>query len=227
MSALTTDLPPDEPETADELAAFSAQVAHDFNNLLTGMLGNLELMQSRATRTGVTSFDAYLEGARNSANRAAAFAQRLLAFSGRAMDDFAPVSVHTLLSSLAKPPIAITNLAPNARIFCDPAQAERALAELLDNAIDATREHGAITITSTILNDTVLITVRDTGHGMTPEIADRAMEPFFTTRPNGAGKGLGLPIAARFAQLAGGALELSSAPGQGTSVTLRLPSHPA
>jgi signal transduction histidine kinase len=183
-------------------------------------------MQNRAQRSGITSFDGYLEGARNSASRAALFSQRLLAFSGHGADDFAPVSVHTLLTALATPPATLAGAATDARIFCDAGQAELALRELLQNALDATRESGVITLTSTIFDNSVLITVRDTGPGMTPEVAARALEPFFTTRPNGAGKGLGLPIAARFAQLSGGALELASAPGQGTAATLRLPRLP-
>ncbi len=58
-------------------------VAHDFNNLLTGILGNLELMQMRAKRRGITEFDDYLTGSRSAANRAVDLTQRLLAVSGQ------------------------------------------------------------------------------------------------------------------------------------------------
>jgi len=61
--------------------------------------------------------------------------------------------------------------------------------------------------------------VRDTGKGMTPEVLARAGEAFFTTKPNGAGTGLGLAMARGFTQRAGGMLELSSGPGLGTTVT--------
>ncbi len=223
-----TDSPAPPPGT-DRLEHFAANVAHDFNNLLTGMLGNLELMQMRAKRTGVTSFDTYLEGARNAGNRAAIFAQRLLAFSGRATQAPALLALDNLIPNITAPlraerPALATDLgAGNAQILCDPALAELALQELLRNALDATPATGAITLTTRVTDHTLTLTIHNTGPGMTPEILARATEPFFTTRPNGAGKGLGLAIAERFARQANGTLHLASPPAQGTTATLRLP----
>jgi signal transduction histidine kinase len=224
-----TEMPSDPQPELDKLEHFAANVAHDFNNLLTGILGNLELMQNRAKRTNVTAFDGYLEGARHSGGRAAAFAQRLLAFSGRAAQDCQPVAIDALISDLAEPlrehgmPITLDLAATSARLFCDPAQADLALHELLNNAADATQEGGHIILASQVADGKIVITIQDTGPGMPPEILERAIEPFYTTRPNGAGKGLGLSIATRFARQAGGTLELASTPSAGTTVTLRLP----
>jgi signal transduction histidine kinase len=221
----------DKPPEPDRLEAFAANIAHDFNNLLTGILGNLELMQNRAKRTQVTAFDGYLEGARHAGGRAATFAQRLLAFSGRAAQDFVPVAIDTLIHDLAEPlrehgmPITLNLAAGTAQLFCDPAQADLALHELLDNAVDATATSGGITLTTAAADGQITITIQDTGTGMTPEILARATEPFYTTRPNGAGKGLGLSIAARFARQIGGTLEIASKLEVGSTVTLRLPAY--
>jgi signal transduction histidine kinase len=224
-----TNFSPDAPSPTERLEQFAANVAHDFNNLLTGILGNLELMQNRAARTKVTAFDSYLEGARNAGARAATFAQRLLAFSGRAAQDPVPVAIGALVQDVADSlreravNVTVESAGGPVMVLCDPGQAELTLHELLDNAADAVAQGGEIRIGYEIAGPRVRVTVRDTGAGMTPEVLARATGPFFTTRPNGAGKGLGLPIADRFARHAGGSLEITSAPGTGTTVALLLP----
>ena len=218
------DAPPIEP-----LEQFAAHVAHDFNNLLTGMLGNLELMQNRAKRNDITMFDSYLEGARHAGDRAALFAQRLLAFSGRRSQDFAPVTVNSLISEIVElistpeHPISLNLAEGNTQISCDVAQAERAIHELLANALDATNSSGTITLTTRIALGSITIAIQDTGPGMPPDILACAKEPFFTTRPNGAGKGLGLALAEHFARQTHGTLEITSTPTQGTTACLHLP----
>jgi len=219
-------------QDGDTLADFAAHVAHDFNNLLTGILGNLELVQSRARRNGIDGLDGYLESARHAGNRAALFARRLLVLSGHAAQGNAAVAVNALIEDIAAPWQArgarvALELSPDpARVFCDPGLAEFALEELLENAAEATAAAGGITVGTEIRGGLVCIRVRDTGTGMTPEILARAEEAFFTTRPNGASKGLGLTIAGRFARQSGGMLELASTQGQGSVVSLRLPVLP-
>jgi signal transduction histidine kinase len=216
----------------DTVEQFAAHCAHDLNNLLTGILGNLELMQNRARRSGTTHFDGYLEGARNAAGRAAGFTQRLLAFSGRATGDAVAVPVNRLAFDIVElmreqSCTVLTALdAAAGAAFCDPAQLELALLELLANAREATAQSGAISLRTAAAGSRVIITVADTGAGMTEDIFARATEPFFTTRPNGAGKGLGLAIAGHFARHAGGAMTIQSAPGTGTTVDLTLPRCP-
>ena len=214
---------------AAELEAFAAHCAHDFNNLLTGILGNLELMQNRARRNGVTEFDGYLEGARHAAGRAADFSQRLLVFSGRAAQEPVPVPVNALARDIIElmreqSRVVVSDLAEGPDlVFCDPTQLELALLELLDNANAATGRQGGVTLRSRFATDEIRLAVADTGAGMAPELCARAAEPFFSTRPSGAGKGLGLAIVERFARDAGGAVTIDSALGQGTTVTLSLP----
>jgi signal transduction histidine kinase len=233
MEPITTEMSPPEPPEPNELERFAANIAHDFNNLLTGILGNLELMQNYARRNGETRLDGYLEGARNAGGRAAILTQRLLAFSGRGMHDFTPVAVAPLIREAIEPlrgqgsRLSAEFPGDGIKIFCDPAQAELALQELLCNAVIATQEKGEIAVKTTIVGRFVAIAIHDTGAGMTPAILARVTEPFFTTQPSGAGKGLGLSIASRFARQAGGSLEITSEPGQGTTVRLLLPELPS
>jgi len=219
-----------EPEAdPNSVEDFAAHCAHDFNNLLTGILGNLELMENRARRNGVTLFDGYLEGARNAASRAAAFSQRLLAFSGRATQAPVRLSLHTQIMEFADlqraQDIALNvELAPqDAELFCDPAALETALAELVGNAQEATAAQGSITLRTALAGRELVIAVQDTGSGMSEAVLALATTPFFSTRPNGAGKGLGLPIVLHFARDAGGRLTLESRPGSGTVAQLILP----
>ncbi|MCB1972767.1 MAG: hybrid sensor histidine kinase/response regulator, partial [Geminicoccaceae bacterium] len=120
--------------------------------------------------------------------------------------------------------------------FVDASQLETALVNLTLNARDAMPNGGTITIRArTVLVDAsqghrelqvgyyVLVTVTDTGHGMTPEVLSRAIEPFFTTKESGRGSGLGLSMVYGFAKQSGGHLRIESSAGQGTHVELYLP----
>jgi len=224
-----TKMPPETPPDTNSVEHFSAHVAHDLNNLLTGILGNLELMQNRARRAGITDFDSYLDGARNAGSRAAEFARRLLAFSGQASQERAAITVLTILHEAADnlPSARLTvhadHDAGEAKIFCDGALLILSVIELLKNAAEATANGGTTNLGARLVHKNVIITVQDSGAGMESGILARCTMPFFSTQPNGTGKGLGLPIARRFAQSAGGALELTSTPGAGTTAALILP----
>ena len=223
------DLPEPAPGSAATVEVFAARCAHDLNNLLTGVLGNLELMQNRARRGGVTQFDTYMDGARSAARRAAEFARRLLLFSGPMAQDPGPVQVNAMARDLAallreQSLVVETDLAEDAgEAFCDPGQLELALLELLANAREATSQAGGVTLRTAAGAGRVLITVADSGPGMSPETAARCLEPFFSTQSGGTGKGMGLAIANHVARHAGGAMTIESHPGAGTTVTLSLP----
>jgi CheY-like chemotaxis protein len=103
-----------------------------------------------------------------------------------------------------------------------------ALMNLCVNALDAMAAGGTLTLrTQRLPGDQVALTVQDTGHGMTPEVLARAMEPFFTSKPAGKGTGLGLAMVYATVKTHGGLVELTSAAGQGTTVAVRLPLAPA
>jgi signal transduction histidine kinase len=198
---------------------FAARVAHDFNNLLTAILGNLELLQLRVARNNLPGLDSYLDGANNASTRAVAFGHRLMAYSGYGSAEPVEVPVDVVLSHFA--PEATCHLAAGATaVLCDPAQLELAMGELLDNAKTA---GGKVFLTSAVAEDKITIVVRDTGHGMEPEVLAHAAEPFFTTASNGTGKGLGLSIADRVVRELGGSMSIEAKPGAGCTVTVVLP----
>jgi CheY-like chemotaxis protein len=122
-------------------------------------------------------------------------------------------------------------------VEADPAQLEQVVLNLAVNARDAMPEGGRLTIGVRVAPagsivpprpeprdyDVVVLTVRDTGEGMTPEIATRAFEPFFTTKPAGVGTGLGLATVYGIVRQSGGEIDLATAPGAGTAFTIVLP----
>jgi CheY-like chemotaxis protein len=122
-------------------------------------------------------------------------------------------------------------------VWADPTQLENALLNLAVNARDAMEGSGDLTIVvdNVVLKagkvdhlpagDYVLVSVRDTGKGIEPELIDRVFEPFFTTKPVGKGTGLGLTQIFGFARQSGGHATINSKPGKGTTVSIYLPRH--
>jgi PAS domain S-box-containing protein len=225
-------------------------VAHDFNNLLTIMLGNLDTAQ-RYTRslTGdvADQLTRVIGNARTGAQRAAALTQRLLAFSRRQplspkpldVNKFVAGAVDFLQRSLGET-VHVEAVGGGGlwSIEADPNELEAALLNLALNARDAMPDGGKLTIeTSNAFLDEdycrqnpevapgqyVLISVSDTGIGMTKDIVDRAFEPFFTTKTVGQGTGLGLSQVYGFVKQSGGHIKIYSEPGHGTAIKIYLP----
>jgi PAS domain S-box-containing protein len=223
-------------------------IAHDFNNLLTGIVGSLDLLQTRLNQGRPDNFARYINAAMTSANRAAALTHRLLAFARRqplipkGVDANAlVVSLEDLLRRTIGETIDLEIAASNELwgTLCDPNQLESALLNLAINARDAMPDGGRLTITTanarldSVTADTpalapgdyICIGVTDTGVGMSAEVAARAFDPFFTTKPIGQGTGLGLSMIYGFARQSNGHVTIESRIGQGTSVKLYLPRH--
>ena len=221
-------------------------LAHDFNNLLTGISGSLELFRTRLAQGRVTDLDRYIVAAQGAASRAAALIHRLLAFARRQTLDPKPTDPNKLilgmvelLASSAGPTVQIeTVLAPEAwGTLCDPNQLENAVLNLCINGGDAMPGGGRLTIATENasftegwfgepdlhVGDCVIISVTDTGVGMTPDVAARAFDPFFTTKPLGMGTGLGLSMIYGFARQLGGQVRIATEPGHGTTVCIALP----
>ncbi len=108
-------------------------------------------------------------------------------------------------------------------ILGNPTQLNQVFTNLLLNAAQAIPERGEIRVTTTHEAGEVLVHIADTGHGMTPEVLSKLFTPFFTTRPTGKGKGLGLSISQDIINRHQGRIEVRSEPGQGSTFTLRLP----
>ncbi len=220
-------------------------IAHDFNNMLAVVIGNLNMIQRRMAK-GQSDVGAFVESAMEGANRAATLTSRLLAFSRQQPLAPEPIEPNQLVRgmsdllarTLGEAIIVETILGPGVwRAQSDAAQLESALVNLAVNARDAMLGGGKLIIeTANIhLNDTqardagavpgyyVMIAVSDSGVGMPAEVVEKAIEPFFTTKPVGKGTGLGLSQVYGFAKQTGGYLKIYSELGQGTTVKLFLP----
>jgi PAS domain S-box-containing protein len=223
-------------------------IAHDFNNLLTGIVGSLDLLQTRLNQGRTENVARYINAAMTSANRAAALTHRLLAFARRqplipkSVDaNQLVVSLEDLLRRSLGEAIDLQIVAPDDLwgTLCDPNQLESALLNLAINARDAMPDGGKLTISTAnarldgvaadtpalLPGDYICIDVTDTGTGMSAEVAARAFDPFFTTKPIGQGTGLGLSMIYGFARQSNGHATIDSKLGQGTSVRLYLPRH--
>ena len=231
----------------EAIGQLTGGIAHDFNNLLTGILGSLELMQTRMRQGRTGDLERFASAASTSAHRAAALTQRLLAFSRRQPLDPRPVDANRLVTSmedLLRRTIGesiVLEMVTAGGLWtteCDPHQLESAILNLAINARDAMRQGGRLTIETcnAHLDDTyvaktrevrpgqyVCICVTDTGSGMTPEVIARAFDPFFTTKPIGQGTGLGLSMIYGFARQSDGYAKIYSEVGQGTTFKLYLP----
>lgn len=228
----------------EAVGQLSGGIAHDFNNLLLVIQGNLEMLREGGAKQ--KNFDRTIDILERAAKRGSDLTTRLLAFARR--QPLAPekVNVNILTKSMTEMLARIlgeqieieTVLAGGLwSAVVDPAQLENAIVNLAINARDAMPDGGKLTIetSNSHLDDAyaevnaeveagqyVLLAISDTGEGMTPEVMDRAFEPFFTTRPVGEGSGLGLSMVYGFVKQSGGHVKLYSE-GEGTTVKLYLP----
>ncbi|WP_349631529.1 ATP-binding protein [Bradyrhizobium tropiciagri] len=224
----------------EAIGQLTGGVAHDFNNLLIAVMGNLDLLRKRMPDD--PRLHRLVDGAQQGAERGAALTQRLLAFARQQDLRAVPVDLGALLRDMSNllerslgPRIAlrldIPEQLPPAHV--DTNQLELAVLNLAINARDAMPDGGSIDIRLAPLrvkNDPALqagnylkLSVVDTGTGMSPEVLKRAIEPFFSSKPLGKGTGLGLSMVHGLAVQLGGALQLASTPGKGTTATLVLP----
>jgi signal transduction histidine kinase/CheY-like chemotaxis protein len=220
-------------------------VAHDFNNMLAVVMGSLDLARRRIgdPEKAGKLIDQAMEGT----TRAATLTQRLLAFARRQALHPQSVDANHLIADMSEllqrtlgETIQLdTTLANGLWLsFIDAGQLENAIVNLAVNARDAMPEGGRLMIETAnrlfetdeptvdgdlTAGDYVMISVADTGMGMSGDVKEKAFDPFFTTKSVGRGTGLGLSQVFGFVKQSGGHLTLASAPGRGTTVTLYLP----
>jgi signal transduction histidine kinase/CheY-like chemotaxis protein len=216
----------------ESMGQLTGGVAHDFNNLLTPIIGGLDMLQRRGV--GDERSQRTIEAALASAERAKTLVQRLLAFARRQPLQPRPVDLTELVQGMST--LLASTLGPRTRLkidmpsrlpraIGDPNQLEMALLNLALNARDAMPDGGTFTIGISVVpqKQALLIRVSDTGCGMDPDTAQRAIEPFFSTKGIGKGTGLGLSMVHGLALQLGGSLTIATALGQGTTIELRLP----
>jgi DNA-binding response OmpR family regulator len=218
-------------EKMQAVGQLTGGLAHDFNNLLTAILGSLDLIRRYSTEARIQRLaDSGLSATR----RGVKLTAKLLAFSRTQQLTTVPINVngliagmHDLLNQALGASITVTTeLDPSLPpAMADVNQLELAILNLSINARDAMPRGGMLTIATAIASDepnTVTIAVSDTGCGMPSEVAERAFDPFYTTKPAGKGTGLGLSQVYGIVEC-GGEVTLESEIGKGTTVILRLP----
>ncbi len=226
----------------EAIGKLTGGIAHDFNNLLTSVLGNLELAKRQLPEGRARQL---LEHAERSAQRGANLIERLLAFARRQHLNPQPLDLNRLIrnmhdllhhsiGSLIRIEMVLTE--PLWPALADANQVETAILNIAVNARDAMPGGGTLTIRTANVEggradlppvltagDYIVITISDTGSGMSEEVRAKAFDPFFTTKEFGRGSGLGLSQVYGMAQQSGGTATIESQIGEGTTVSLFLP----
>jgi signal transduction histidine kinase/ActR/RegA family two-component response regulator len=224
----------------EAIGQLTGGIAHDFNNLLTVVRGNAELLHDGASDETVRRRAAAIARA---VERGERLTRQLLAFSRPQTPPQSPLDLRQrtqeigdLLAQSLRSDIAVDIVMPPDLwpVAVDPAEFDLALLNIAVNARDAMPRGGRFWVTARnatlaaapdtgLSGDFVVITLSDTGGGMTADVQARAFEPYFTTKEAGVGSGLGLSQVYGFAKGSGGAATIDSILGAGSMVTLFLP----
>jgi signal transduction histidine kinase len=229
----------------ESIGRLAGGVAHDFNNLLTVIMGNVQLALDAIATESTVHRD--LQVASQAAESAAILTQQLLTFSRRQVIEprdldlsEAIARVERLLPRLLGERVTLTTAtAPDlGAVRFDPGQFEQVLVNLAVNARDAMPDGGTLTVEATNVDcdgatsagrpplptgHYVMLSVSDTGTGMSDEIKAHVFEPFFSTKGPGMGTGLGLAMVHGAVSQNGGYIEVQSEPGRGTTFRVYLP----
>jgi signal transduction histidine kinase len=230
----------------EAIGQLSGGIAHDFNNLIMIAKGNLRLLQ-RKLGTTMPNAAHHITQADEALDRATSLTQRVLAFSRRQPLSPQPVRLSELIAgigellrhSVGERTTIQTSLDAQWWTLCDVNQMENVILNLAINARDAmpgggtlviaTRDaalsHAPADVTDFTPGDYVLVSLRDSGEGMSEDVRRRALDPFFTTKPQGKGTGLGLSMAFGFVRQSNGHLAIESAPGAGTTIAIYMPRY--
>ncbi|MBY5443735.1 response regulator [Rhizobium leguminosarum] len=231
----------------ETIGQLTGGVAHDFNNMLAIIIGNLDLAQRRLSGSEDPRLPYSIQNAKDGAQRAAVLTARLLAFSRQ--QPLAPevIDLNKLVGGMSE--LLRRTLGEQIRIetvlagglwpsFADLSQLENAILNLAVNARDAMPGGGNLTIetANTELDERysrmhseveagqyVMVSITDTGTGMSPEVIERAFDPFYTTKGPGKGTGLGLSQVYGYIKQSGGHIKIYSEIDRGTTVKIYLP----
>ena len=231
-------------ERMQALGQLAGGIAHDFNNVLQAVQGSASMIGRRAADEAAVH--RYARIVVEAAERGASITRRLLAFArhgdlraeaieaAAVLDGMRDILAPTLGAAIT----IVTDVGPGlAKLLADRGQLETALVNLAANARDAMPQGGTLVLSAvaeTVAPGSlhrahlapgryVRITVADTGTGMDEATLGRACQPFYTTKPQGQGTGLGLAMVKGFAEQSGGGVVIHSTPGQGTRVAVWLP----
>jgi PAS domain S-box-containing protein len=229
----------------EAIGKLTGGIAHDFNNILQVIGGNLQLLQAHVADS--RSALRRLETASEAVARGAKLSAQLLAFARR--QPLQPVvtnaarvvnSMDDMFQRVLGEMIEVETVCAGGlwNTLVDPNQIENVILNLVINARDAMPDGGRLTIElgNVMLDEDyvsvesditpgqyVMLAISDTGSGMTPEVLERACDPFFTTKPEGMGTGLGLSMAYGFVKQSGGHFKIYSEVGHGTTIRMYFP----
>ncbi|MDF1561598.1 MAG: ATP-binding protein [Deltaproteobacteria bacterium] len=231
-------------EKLEAIGRLAGGVAHDFNNMLTAILGSLDLLEMSLEASKDTT--ELLEAIREASSRATDLTRQLLTFARKQIIEPKPIDpndhirrIERLLRRLLGEQITLeASLEEGAwTILVDPGQFEQLLVNLAVNARDAMPAGGTLTFeTHNVVLDRwgnglrsagpyLQIVVRDTGEGVDLDTQQHIFEPFYTTKGERGGTGLGLAMCHGIVSQSGGFIELESRPGAGTTFEIYLPRH--
>jgi PAS domain S-box-containing protein len=235
-----------ETQKLEALGRFAGGVAHDFNNLLTVIIASSELLAlSIREETAL----ALVQDVRRAAERAAALTLQLLAFGRRQMLVRQALDLNLVIGRLenmmgrligAHIELSLSLDAEIPFVRADRGQIEQVVLNLVANARDAMPGGGSVTIATSsttvdgasmpdrpeiVAGRYVVLSVRDSGHGIDAETRTHIFEPFFTTRSRGEGAGLGLATVYGIVSQSGGYISVESAPAEGTVFRIYLPAE--
>ncbi|MBG1231121.1 hybrid sensor histidine kinase/response regulator [Aestuariivirga litoralis] len=229
----------------EAIGQLTGGLAHDFNNLLTIMTGNLQLIESKSGLDEVSA--RRLQESLEAARRGSELSKQLLAVARK--QELAPkdVEINALVKGMApllarslgeQIELKVTTMTGEPTALIDASLLENAILNLTINARDAMPQGGQIVIETVAVEldhyyarshaevtpgPYVMVAVSDSGTGMPPEILEKVFQPFFTTKPEGEGTGLGLSMVYGFIKQSGGHINIYSEVGHGTSVKMYLP----
>ena len=226
----------------EAMGQLTGGVAHDFNNLLTAVSGSLALLEARISDERSLRL---LHTAQRGASQGAKLTESLLAFGRKQRLNPIPADLNSIIVEMTEmlrrsigPSVEIRHALASELwpVLIDTGQIETALLNVALNARDALPSGGMVLIETANINatseelpeevarqDCVLVSVRDTGTGMSSEVLERAFEPFFTTKEVGKGTGLGLSMVFGVVRQSGGTVRIRSRLREGTTVQIYLP----
>jgi signal transduction histidine kinase/CheY-like chemotaxis protein len=229
----------------EAMGTLAGGIAHDFNNILGAILGYGELAQKAAANDGVVR--RYLDNVMHAGGRAKALVERILAFSRSGVGERGPINVQAVIEETLE--LLAASLAPgvqlksrlqagDAAVVGDATQLHQVAMNLCTNALQAMEHGGLLEVTleraqlaqarelshgSLAPGAYVCLSVSDTGSGIPPQVLERMFDPFFTTKGVGEGTGLGLSLVHGIVADLGGAIDVRTAVGGGTTFTIWLP----